>query len=378
MTDIFVSYAREDENVVEPLVAALLEHGWSVFWDRTIPAGEQWDDLLQRKLRRARCVVVLWSVHSIRSEWVLHEASIARHKGNLVPVELEPVVDKDPRVAAVFGSVQAIPLFDLHGEKTRDKELIRAVESLIGRPKKWLWRSLAAIVVALIVWKAHQSIDIANQFGHDVGREYRNADVMRRAGVKWISWGPFDAEENAREFKLVREARTVDMVVTNATSFASTFRTDLKTFFSRPDSHMRVIFASPETPFYEEMARMSGKIWDNAAARQEDILRIERSKQELLSDTTRDAQLEFKYFDTQYRMPVILIDSRYCIVTVRLPPDEGQESLRVESDESGVPTIAGGAKASAKPRLLPNVTTSCKTHFERMWAQSSNTPVSPR
>ena len=30
-----------------------------------------------------------------------------------------------------------------------------------------------------------------------------------------------------------------------------------KTFFSRPDSHMRVIFASPETPFYEEMGRMS-------------------------------------------------------------------------------------------------------------------------
>jgi hypothetical protein len=375
MTDIFMSYAREDASAAERLVAALGKRGWSVFWDRTIPAGKQWDDVLQWQLRRARCVVVLWSDHSVRSEWVLHEASIARHKSNLVPVQLEPALDKEPRVAAIFGSFQTVQLC---GEQSQPDELIRAVEGLIGRPRKWLWWSLAAALTAFILWNAQEGIHRVNQLTHDIGREYRNEDVLRRAGVKWVNWGPFDSEENARQFQRVREAHSIDMVITNATSFAATFRPELKTFFSRPDSHMRVIFASPETPFYEEMARMTGNIWSSPGARQEDILRIERSKQELLLDTTSATQLEFKYFDTQYRMPVILIDSEHCIVTVRLPPDEGQESLRIESDESGVPTLASSSKSGVKPRLLPNVTTSCKTHFEKMWALSSNTPFSSR
>ena len=39
MTDIFVSYAREDEARVRPIVEELLVPGWSVFWDRRIPIG---------------------------------------------------------------------------------------------------------------------------------------------------------------------------------------------------------------------------------------------------------------------------------------------------------------------------------------------------
>lgn len=376
LADIFLSYAREDARVAERLVSALTQRGWSVFWDRTIPVGKQWDDVLKDQLRKARCVVVLWSSHSVGSEWVLHEASIARHKGVLVPALLEPVLDKDSRVAAVFGAVQSIPLMDFaDAPDARTKDLIAAIERRIGRPKKALWMSLAVILVALLAWKGSDWFQSSAVSLQDAVRVHRNDQALRIAGVKWISWGPFDSDENARDFRLVREAKTIDMIVTNANQFASTFRTDLKTFFGRPDARMRVIFASPETPFYEQMAKMTGKIWENAAARQEDILRIDRSRQELLSDATSDAQLEFRHFDTQYRMPLILIDGKYCILTVRLPPDEGQESLRIESDDSGVPTAASSPASSAKPRLLPHVGESCRAHFERMWNQSLAAPV---
>ena len=40
MGDIFISYAREDRNRIKPLAEALEKQGWSVFWDRTIPAGQ--------------------------------------------------------------------------------------------------------------------------------------------------------------------------------------------------------------------------------------------------------------------------------------------------------------------------------------------------
>ena len=42
MTDIFLSYAREDLERIQPIVDALKEQGWAVFWDRRIPAGQTW------------------------------------------------------------------------------------------------------------------------------------------------------------------------------------------------------------------------------------------------------------------------------------------------------------------------------------------------
>ena len=42
MSDIFVSYFSEERDRLLPLVNALEKTGWSVFWDRTIPAGKTW------------------------------------------------------------------------------------------------------------------------------------------------------------------------------------------------------------------------------------------------------------------------------------------------------------------------------------------------
>jgi hypothetical protein len=91
MADIFVSYAREDSDRVAALVSGLERLGWSVFWDRRIPAGETWRSYIGNALEGARCVLVAWSRHSIGSSWVLEEAEDAKHRGVLVPVLLEQV-----------------------------------------------------------------------------------------------------------------------------------------------------------------------------------------------------------------------------------------------------------------------------------------------
>jgi hypothetical protein len=46
MSDIFISYASEDLPRIRPLVDALERRGWSVFWDRTIPAGKTWREVI--------------------------------------------------------------------------------------------------------------------------------------------------------------------------------------------------------------------------------------------------------------------------------------------------------------------------------------------
>ena len=91
MSDIFVSYASQDRARVQPLVHALEQRGWLVWWDRTIAAGQRWDHVIEAALKEARCVIVVWTRISVESEWVVNEAAEARRRGVLIPVLLDDV-----------------------------------------------------------------------------------------------------------------------------------------------------------------------------------------------------------------------------------------------------------------------------------------------
>ncbi|HEU5284393.1 MAG TPA: toll/interleukin-1 receptor domain-containing protein, partial [Burkholderiales bacterium] len=64
MADIFISYASPDRETARTLAERLGELGHSVWWDRTIPPGRQFDEVIQEALHAARCVIVLWSAQS--------------------------------------------------------------------------------------------------------------------------------------------------------------------------------------------------------------------------------------------------------------------------------------------------------------------------
>ena len=91
MADIFISYANEDRATARDLAAALENSGWSVFWDRTIPAGQTWHSVISVAIEEARCILVLWSAASIGSAWVVEEADDGRGRGILIPVLIEAV-----------------------------------------------------------------------------------------------------------------------------------------------------------------------------------------------------------------------------------------------------------------------------------------------
>ena len=54
MSDIFISYAREDCPRAEAIAEALEGHGWSVWWDWNIPAGKTFRQVIQEHLDKAR------------------------------------------------------------------------------------------------------------------------------------------------------------------------------------------------------------------------------------------------------------------------------------------------------------------------------------
>ncbi|MGH6866068.1 MAG: toll/interleukin-1 receptor domain-containing protein [Methyloceanibacter sp.] len=47
--------------------------------------------LVRQKLTEAKCVVVLWSKHSIESRYVRHETTIAHDEEKIIPVMLDPL-----------------------------------------------------------------------------------------------------------------------------------------------------------------------------------------------------------------------------------------------------------------------------------------------
>ena len=112
MADIFISYAREDEVRIQPLVRVLENRAWSIFWDRHIPAGQTWRSYIGKALGDARCVIVAWSRDSIVSDWVSEEADEGKKRGILIPVLLDAV---EPPIG--FRSIQAADLTDWQSDR---------------------------------------------------------------------------------------------------------------------------------------------------------------------------------------------------------------------------------------------------------------------
>jgi len=92
VSDVLISFAREDRAWVESLAAALTNSGLSVTWDLRGRAGQSFDVQKEEALAAARAVVVVWSAAALASHWVRAEAGDALERGILVPVLKEPVV----------------------------------------------------------------------------------------------------------------------------------------------------------------------------------------------------------------------------------------------------------------------------------------------
>jgi len=105
LATIFLSYSREDEARVAPLIAALEGAGHALWWDGLLQPGERFAQSTAAALDAAKVVVVAWSATSVKSHWVHDEATRGRDRGCLLPISLDGTL---PPLG--FGQFQSIDL----------------------------------------------------------------------------------------------------------------------------------------------------------------------------------------------------------------------------------------------------------------------------
>ena len=124
-----MSYAREDADFVGRLVVILETYGWSVWWDRRIAGGDQWDTIIENELAASKCALVVWSPASIDSRWVRTEANAALERKILVPITVSRAV-----APLAFRLIQTTDFTGWSGEAISGPvfDLKRAIDRRLG------------------------------------------------------------------------------------------------------------------------------------------------------------------------------------------------------------------------------------------------------
>jgi TIR domain-containing protein len=91
VADVFISYKSERRAAAQHLARILTLNGYSVWFDYGLFSGKDFGAQIERQIRTAKAVVVLWCGLSRDSPWVTEEAHLADKLGTFTPVWLERV-----------------------------------------------------------------------------------------------------------------------------------------------------------------------------------------------------------------------------------------------------------------------------------------------
>lgn len=126
MAKVFLSYDHEDQRRAASIASALEKVGHSVWWDREISGGAEYNSAIETAVEDADVVVVLWSARSVRSAWVRDEAAEGRDRGKLVPVALDAT--KPPMGFRQFQTIDLSGSRGLPGKPL--EQLLKTIEKM--------------------------------------------------------------------------------------------------------------------------------------------------------------------------------------------------------------------------------------------------------
>ena len=139
--DIFISYCREERPVARQFAESFAREGFTVWWDAVLRSGQTFDEVIERELRAAKAVVVLWSPRSVRSRWVRAEATLADRGNKLFPIIIEPC-----ELPIIFELTHTPELVEWSGDTSdpRWQTLIGDLRRMVGGGEEAIFQPPAA------------------------------------------------------------------------------------------------------------------------------------------------------------------------------------------------------------------------------------------
>ena len=139
MADVFVSYARNDEQTAVRVAQCLSDAGYQVWRDDQLPAHRAYAEVIEERLKCAKAVIVLWSAEAAKSQWVRAEADAARVAGTLVQASLDGSLPPMP-----FNQIQCADLMRWTGEAAAPgwRKLLDSIAALAPPTTSMSWASI--------------------------------------------------------------------------------------------------------------------------------------------------------------------------------------------------------------------------------------------
>ncbi|WP_041301437.1 AAA family ATPase [Hirschia baltica] len=133
---IFLSYSSENQKQADRVSQFMSEHGFENWQDdQKLKPGDEFEDIIIRKVQTSRCLVLLLTRASLKSEWVKKEVETAIASNipiipisNVPAVELRDEIDESSAWASKL--VQSIQFISYHVQLTQNilNKLLEALE----------------------------------------------------------------------------------------------------------------------------------------------------------------------------------------------------------------------------------------------------------
>lgn len=164
MTQVFISYSRQDMEFVQRLAADLQQKGLDVWWDLSdIQGSDVWERKIEEGLRNSKYFIVVLTPDSLASRWVRREYLSADNTGiKIIPLRLKPY-DVTPLTLRDIQPIDAIyrPYESVLSDVLRTLKGSEAIEGESATvPKKGIWNQIADLLLA----KGTRSMDIGGTF----------------------------------------------------------------------------------------------------------------------------------------------------------------------------------------------------------------------
>jgi hypothetical protein len=130
LADVFISYKSDRRAAAQHLARILELNGYSVWFDYGLFSGSDFGRQIEREIRAAKVILVLWCSRSRDSPWVIEEAHLADKLGTFTPAWLERV---DPPLGFARADTIDLSTWDGAPRSYRLDRLFNEIARRVGR-----------------------------------------------------------------------------------------------------------------------------------------------------------------------------------------------------------------------------------------------------